>query len=229
MLNKIDSSGGVFAPTMRYIRGVLYDHHQRQRSKFLCLDGRYLFGMNHPFCRSRRIDPSLMFDDGKVYFEHGQDDEGKSGIIQCQIDIKTGQKLTPSKCIWQGTGGRYLEAPHMYKINDWYYLVAAEGGTEYGHMVTYARARSPEGKFENYAHNPVLTNRNLGAFELQGMGHGDLVQDKNGDWFLVHLGFRQIDKYLPFHHLGREVFLTPIKFGSDGWFSAGQNGEVVHS
>ena len=28
----------------------------------------------------------------------------------------------------------------MYRIGDRYYLMAAEGGTEYGHMITYARA-----------------------------------------------------------------------------------------
>ncbi|NLC16269.1 MAG: glycoside hydrolase family 43 protein, partial [Clostridiales bacterium] len=174
MLNKIDSSGGVFAPTIRYNEGRFYmttTNASAQQNFYVWTDDIYSEWSEPIFVDQGGIDPSLMFDDGKVYFlSTGQDDEGKSGIIQCQIDIKTGQKLTPSKCIWQGTGGRYLEAPHMYKINDWYYLVAAEGGTEYGHMVTYARARSPEGKFENYAHNPVLTNRNLGAFELQGMG-----------------------------------------------------------
>ena len=76
--------------------------------------------------------------------------------------------------------GRYLESPHMYKINGLYYLLAAEGGTEYGHMETYARGSSVSGPFEAYPHNPVLTNRNLGGYELQGVGHGDLVQDVEG-------------------------------------------------
>ena len=89
------------------------------------------------------IDPSLFFEDNKTYFmSNGIDDYGVSGIVQCEIDIESGEKLTPSKTIWTGSGGRYLESPHMYKINGKYYLVAAEGGTEYGHMVTYARADS---------------------------------------------------------------------------------------
>lgn len=74
---------------------------------------------------------------------NGTDDEGIGGIVQCEIDIKTGNKLSPSHSIWQGTGGRYLESPHLYKINGRYYLLAAEGGTEYGHMETYARGDSP--------------------------------------------------------------------------------------
>ena len=63
---------------------------------------------------------------------------GVGGVTQCEIDIETGRKLAPSRCIWQGTGGRYLESPHMYRIGGWYYLMAAEGGTEYGHMITCA-------------------------------------------------------------------------------------------
>lgn len=65
----------------------------------------------------------------------------------------------------------------MYHFGDWYYLMVAEGGTEYGHMVTYARSKDPYGPFEAYAENPVLTNRNLGGNEnhIQGIGHGDLI------------------------------------------------------
>jgi len=122
-----------------------------------------------------------------------------------------------------------LESPHLYKINGQYYLLAAEGGTEYGHMVTYARGNSPAGPFKAYPHNPVLTNRNLGGYELQGVGHGDLVQDHEGDWWLLHLGFRQTGQYLTYHHLGREVFLTPITFGEDGWFTAGHEGTTLIS
>lgn len=127
------------------------------------------------------IDPDLYFEDGKTYFmSNGTDDYGVNGIVQCEIEIETGQKLSPSRSIWQGSGGRYLESPHLYKINGQYYLLAAEGGTEYGHMVTYARGNSPTGPFKAYPHNPVLTNRNLGGYELQGVGHGDLVQDHEG-------------------------------------------------
>jgi len=117
----------------------------------------------------------------------------------------------------------------MYKINETYYLLAAEGGTEYGHMVTYARGASVNGPFEPYPLNPVLTNRNLGGYELQGVGHSDLIQDDDGNWWLLHLGFRQIGQWLTYHHLGREVFLTPITFDDDGWFTAGHEGTTLTS
>lgn len=150
-------------------------------------------------------------------------------MVQCEIDIATGKKLSPSRCIWQGSGGRYLESPHLYKINGVYYLMAAEGGTEYGHMITCARADSVWGKFDGNPKNPVLTNRNKAPFIIQGIGHGDLVQDEYGDWHVLSLGFRQQHIWRPYHHLGREVFLTPVKFGEDGWFTCGNDGTTDES
>ena len=76
------------------------------------------------------IDPSLLFDDGKVYFtSNGNDEQGNPAVFQCEINVETGEKLTESIQIWSGNGGRFLESPHLYHIGDWYYLVAAEGGT----------------------------------------------------------------------------------------------------
>lgn len=227
-LDTVESSAGVFAPTIRFFDGRFYmtTTNSTTRQHFIVWTDDITGQWSEPIIIDQDgIDPSLLFDNGKVYFmSNGCDDFGVSGVVQCEIDIDTGEKLTPSRCIWQGTGGRYLEAPHLYHINDYYYLVAAEGGTEYGHMVTYARGDSPYGPFVNYDKNPVLTNRNLGGFEIQGVGHGDLIQGKDGSWHLIHLGFRQIGQWSPFHHLGRETFLTPVFFGDDGWFSAGKDG-----
>ena len=147
-----------------------------------------------------------------------------SGITQCEIDVKTGKKLTSSKCIYQGAGGRYIESPHLYKFGKEYYIMVAEGGTEYGHMVVYAKGPTPYGPFENYPGNPVLTNRNLGGYVIQGCGHADLIEDDKKNVWMVHLAFRQIDRWLPFHITGREVCLVPVTFGEDGWFTAGVDG-----
>ncbi|OPJ59390.1 glycoside hydrolase family 43 protein [Clostridium oryzae] len=230
-LENINSSGGVFAPTIRYNNGRFYmvTTNDTLRQNFYIWTYDIYGEWSDPiFVDQGGIDPSLYFEDDKTYFiSNGADDTGIPGIVQCEIDIETGRKLTPSKTIWQGSGGRYLESPHMYKINGMYYLMAAEGGTEYGHMVTYARGASPYGTFEAYPHNPVLTNRNLGGYEIQGVGHGDLIQDNSGNWWILHLGFRQIGRWTTFHHLGREVFLTPVTFGEDGWFTAGHNGTTI--
>ena len=228
MLEKINSSGGVFAPTIRFHEGRFYmvtTNDTTHENFYVYTDDIYGEWSEPITVDQGGIDPSLLFDNGHVYFiSNGCDDYGPGGVVQCEINVETGEKLSPSRCIWQGTGGRYLESPHMYKINGYYYLMAAEGGTEYGHMITYARSESPWGPFESYADNPVLTNRNKAPYIIQGIGHGDLIQDKNGNWFIVCLGFRQIHMWMTYHHLGREVFLTPVKFGDDGWFTAGHDG-----
>ncbi|KAI7249146.1 hypothetical protein KC345_g11772, partial [Hortaea werneckii] len=232
-LGTVSSSGGVFAPTIRHNNGRFYmvtTNDTTHQNFYVWTDDIYSEWSEPVYVDQGGIDPDLYFEDGKTLFmSNGFDDNGIPGVIQCEIDIETGSKLTPSRSVWQGTGGRYLESPHLYKINGRYYLLAAEGGTEYGHMVTYARGDSPSGPFESYANNPVLTNRNKGGYELQGVGHSDLIQDEQGNWWLFHLGFRQSGQWLTYHHLGREVFLTPVTFGEDGWFTAGHNGTVLSS
>ena len=228
MLDKINSSGGVFAPTIRFNDSRFYmvtTNDTTHQNFYVYTDDIYGEWSDPIFVDQGGIDPSLYFENGHTYFiSNGVDEYGKGGVIQCEIDIDTGKKLSHSKCIWQGSGGRYLESPHMYQINGSYYLMAAEGGTEYGHMVTYARADSVWGEFINYPRNPVLTNRNKAPEIIQGIGHGDLICDKNGDWHILCLGFRQIHIWQPYHILGRETFLIPVQFDNDGWFTAGNDG-----
>lgn len=233
MLDKINSSGGVFAPTIRYNNGRFYmvtTNDTTHQNFYVYTDDIYGEWSEPVYVAQGGIDPSLYFEDGRTYFmSNGTDDEGKSGVIQCEINIETGEKLTAGKCIWQGSGGRYLESPHLYKIGGTYYLMAAEGGTEYGHMITCARADSVWGPFESSPHNPVVTNRNKAPFIIQGIGHGDLIQDAQGDWHILCLGFRQIGIWMPYHNLGREVFLLPAGFTGDGWLTAGLDGTCAES
>ena len=225
MVDKVRSSGGVFAPTIRYNNGRFYmitNNNSTNENFYVYTDDIYGEWSEPVIVNQNGIDPSLLFDNGKCYFlSNGNDDEGNTGVIQCEIDIETGKKISPSKGIWNGSGGRYLESPHMYKIDDYYYLMAAEGGTEYGHMVTYARSNNVWGPFEDYPDNPVLTNRNKAPGIIQAIGHGDLIRNNDGNWYIVTLGFRQIDLWQPFHHLGRESFLTPVSFDENGWFTCG--------
>lgn len=227
-LGHVPSSGGVFAPTIRFHDGRFYmvtTNDTTHENFYVWTEDIYGEWSDPITIDQGGIDPSLMFDNGKVYFiSNGADDEGVTGVTQCEIDIITGKKLTPSRCIWQGTGGRYLEAPHIYHIEDWYYLVAAEGGTEYGHMVVCARGNTVWGPFTGCPYNPILTNRNKAPGIIQGIGHGDLIQAQDGSWFLLSLGFRQIHIWMAFHHLGREVFLTPVRFEGDGWLYCGADG-----
>lgn len=227
-LGHVPSSGGVFAATIRYHEGRFYmvtTNDTTHENFYVYTDDIYGEWSDPITIDQGGIDPSLLFDDGKVYFvSNGADDNGVGGVTQCEIDIATGRKLTPSRCIWQGTGGRYLEAPHVYHIGDWYYLVAAEGGTEYGHMVVCARGKTVWGPFTNCPFNPILTNRDKAPAIIQGIGHGDLVQAPDRSWYILTLGFRQIHMWMPYHNLGREIFMTPVCFDQDGWIRCGKDG-----
>ncbi len=230
-LKEVNSSGGVFAPTIRYNDGVFYmvtNNNTYQKNLYVTTTDIRGEWSEPIFVDQEGIDPSLHFENGKAYFvSNGSDENGDGCILCCEIDIKTGEKLTKSTPIWSGSGGRYLESPHLYHIGDYYYIMAAEGGTEYGHMITYARGKSPFGPFEDYADNPVITNRDLGGNlnRIQAIGHGDLIQGPDGQYYIICLGFRQNGEWSPFHHLGREVYITPVEW-ENGWFKAKQQKSV---
>ena len=233
MLTGVRASGGVFAPTIREYNGRFYmvtNNNSTNENFYVYTDDIYGEWSDPITVDQDGIDPSLYFEDGRCFFiTNGTDDEGNGGIVQCEIEIETGRKLSPSKSLWKGSGGRYIESPHMYKIGDYYYLMVAEGGTEYGHMITYTRSSSVWGPFTDYAKNPVLTNRNKAPYEIQGIGHGDLIRANDGSWYMLSLGFRQIEKWDAYHTLGREVFLTPAQFDHDGWFTCGTDGTTDHT
>ncbi|MFP4353464.1 MAG: glycoside hydrolase family 43 protein [Puniceicoccaceae bacterium] len=163
-------------------------------------------------------DPSLLFDDdGTVYLTTHRNE-------QCVIDIESGKRGSDVRTVWEGAGGGNLEAPHLYHIGDYYYLMAAEGGTERRHRVTIARSRSPWGPFESCPHNPILSNWHRRDTILQATGHGDLVDDAAGNWWMVFLAIRDMPTGSPrTHHLGRETCLAPVAW-VDGWPVVNGNG-----
>lgn len=223
-LHQSKSSMGIFAPTLRYNNGSFY-----MITTNLTIGKNFFVWSEKPegpwsepiWLDWPGIDPSLLFDeDGKVYLTGTQNifSSEPMGIYQAEINIKTGNILTERRLIWQGTGGVHPEGPHLYKMNGMYYLMIAEGGTEYGHMVTIARSHQPFGPFESHPHNPILTHRSS-ASPIQATGHADLVQFTDGSWWTVFLGIRPAP--IPFcgkhHHLGRETFLAPVDWNTGGW------------
>jgi alpha-N-arabinofuranosidase len=167
------------------------------------------------------IDPSLFFhENGTVVYStaHG-------GAFQSPIDVASGRLLSEPKLVWSGTGGQHPEGPHLYFRDGWYYLLLSEGGTEYGHMITIARAKSPWGPFEPCARNPLLTHRSFYS-PVQAVGHADLVETAGGAWFAVFLGIRP-NGYPPCYHLGRETFLSAVQWAEDGFPIIGQDGRVA--
>lgn len=231
LIGEIGASGGIYAPNIRYHNGRFYmvvTNVSNIGNFYVWTDD--IYGeWSDPICVEQTgIDPTLFFDDdGKTYFVSNGNDENGTGYIQIsEIDIETGKKLSENKPLWYGTGGRYIEAPHVYKFGKYYYVLDAEGGTEYGHMVNYARSENLMGPYEPCPGNPVLTNRDMGGYQLQGAGHGDIVEAPDGTWWFCHLAFRQIDQYMPFHHLGRETCVQPV-YWKDGWFFIGTDGQAL--
>lgn len=224
------TSGGVYAPTIRYHRGIFYMTTTNTHSGgnlIVHTDDVSAKWSDPVFVDVGGIDPSLFFDGDKCYFISTAGLKGKPcrrGIHICEIDPVTGVRLTDPVWISSGTGGRYPEGPHLYRFGDWYYLLLAEGGTAYGHAVTLQRSRDVYGPYEPCPTNPVLTHRDLEASPIEGVGHADLVEDQNGNLWAVCLGFRPVPGTM-LHHLGRETFLVPVKM-QDGWLVFGENGHV---
>ena len=220
------ASKGLYAPTIRYHAGTFYmvctNTSIGEAGNFVVTSDNPRGPWSDPVWFSQTgIDPSLLFDDdGSVYLTSNGWGEttGRRGnvgyIQQSRVDIRTGAVTEGPRVISLGTGGRCVEGPHLYKINDWYYLLLAEGGTETGHMITVFRSRSPWGPFEPGPDNPVLTARDEARPVLTGTGHGDLFEDDYGNWWIVFLCYRI--STVKYHHLGRETALLPVIW-ENGW------------
>ena len=220
-------SQGIYAPTLRYHKGRFYmtTTDVSGVGNFIVYTDDIRGAWKGPFPVDQGgIDPSLLFDDdGTVYFASAASMDDKSQIFLCEVDPDTGERLSESVWICAGTGGRCAEAPHLYKKDGWYYLLLAEGGTEYGHMVTVFRAGSPYGPYEGCPNNPVLTHKDIWNHPVQAVGHADLVEDQNGRWWCVCLGVRPLSGQL--HNLGRETFLAPCRW-ENGWPVLGDAGTL---
>ncbi|MBQ8448561.1 MAG: glycoside hydrolase family 43 protein, partial [Clostridia bacterium] len=223
-------SSGIYAPTLRYHDGTFFmtTTNVTRGGNFIVHTSDIRGKWSEPaWVKQGGIDPSLFWDDdGKCYFvsNGSSNHEDGHGIFLCEIDPFTGEMLTPSHRLTNGCGGRCAEAPHIYKKDGLYYLMLAEGGTEYGHMVTIQRSRNIYGPYEQCPHNPILTHRNAPENPIQATGHADMVEDGNGNWWLFCLGIRPIPKIM-LHNLGRETFLSPLVW-NEGWPTVGKYGEI---
>ncbi|MDD3277681.1 MAG: glycoside hydrolase family 43 protein [Lachnospiraceae bacterium] len=234
-LEKCRPSGGIFAPTIRYHEGTFFMITTNVSSKgnFIVHTKDPARGWSDPvWVDQGGIDPSLLFDDdGTVYFTStGMDEEGKQGIFLCEVDPFSGERKTESVLISHGCGGRYPEGPHLYKWFGKYYLMLAEGGTEYGHMETLQRAESPYGPYEACPHNPILSHKEDTREKIYSTGHADMLEDHNGNWWMVCLAVRpcgEAPNRVLLHNLGRETFLTPVVWKEDGWPVVGEHGLIA--
>jgi xylan 1,4-beta-xylosidase len=218
-LDGAPSSGGVYAPTLR--------HHD---GKFWLVTwnashgGTVLFTADDPagpWSDPVRVPGAAGFDPDLAWDEEGRCWCTYAGIEQVRIDPVTGQSLGEPRRLWSGTpGARFPEAPHLYRIGGYWYLLIAEGGTERGHCVSVARGPEPWGPFEPCPANPIVSHRST-SHAIQNTGHADLVEAPDGSWWMVLLGTRPRGGTPGWHVLGRETFLVPVTW-ADGWPVAGE-------
>lgn len=227
-LHQAPASGGLYAPSLRYHDGLFYVicTNVSGGGNFYCTASNPAGPWSEPiWVDIKSIDPDIFWDeDGKTYFVT----QGDEGIRITQIDIKTGKVIGPETLVWAGTGGRFPEAPHIYRKDGFYYLLLGEGGTEYMHSATIGRSKYIYGPYESCPLNPILTHANrVGQSNpIQGVGHADLVQAKDGSWWMVFLGFRVTHQWAYYHVLGRETFLAPVYWPEGGWPQVNGNGTV---
>jgi alpha-N-arabinofuranosidase len=229
------ASRGIYAPTIRFHEGVFYmtttntgTGKDGERLGNFIVHTRDIRGpwSDPVYVDQGGIDPSLLFDGGRAWFcSNGGMAGDERGIYLCEIDPLTGEKRSPSRLISRGAGGKCTEAPHLYFIKGWYYLLLAEGGTEYGHAAVIQRSRDIYGPYEDCPHNPILSHRKLHRHPIQATGHADIFEDGRGNWWLVCLGIRILDTQ-ELHNLGRETFLAPVRW-EDGWPLAGEGGTLA--
>lgn len=185
------------------------------------------------------IDPSLFFDDnGKAYVAHNDAPnpgtelyEGHRVIKVWEYDLENDQVIAGSDRIVINGGVNlannpiWIEAPHIYKKNNKYYLMCAEGGTGGWHSEVIFIADHPMGPYAPAPSNPILTQRHFPADrpdKIDWTGHADLVEGPDGKYYGVFLGIRpnSVDRV----NIGRETFILPVDWS--GTFPVFENGLV---
>lgn len=202
------------------------------------------------YLHSAGFDASMLHDtDGRKYlvsmdWETRPDYEKPGAICLAEYDPAEKKLLgIPRRIYTGGTDRGCIEAPHLYRRGEWYYLMCAEGGTGYNHCVTLARAKSPWGPYEPDPQNPILTSNPRENNErrdwdhlkpryynpdslLQKSGHGSLVETSLGEVYLAHLCARPFVPELRCT-LGRETALQRMYWTEDGWLRLAGGGNLA--
>ena len=237
----VPSSGGVWAPALSYHEGLFYlcytvVHQHEAATKdtpnFLTTAPSIEGPWSDPIhINSSGFDPSLFHaEDGRKYWlnmvwDHRPGRHPFHGIALQELDMETGKLLGRSEIIFRGSNIQLTEGPHLYQRNDYYYLLTAEGGTEYDHAVSLARSRDLLGPYEVHPQNPVLTSSGRPDLPLQKSGHGSLIETQQGEWYMPHLCGRP----LPGTHrcnLGRETAIQKIEWRDDDWLYLATEGNT---
>ncbi|AEV29600.1 beta-xylosidase [Sphaerochaeta pleomorpha str. Grapes] len=226
-LSTSKNSAGLYAPTIRYHDNQFYIvcTNKATIGNFLITTKNILGPWSEPISiGTKGIDPSLFWDDDGSCFYCSTGSEGNvRGIIGYYLDVQTGKALSTPRLISRGNGGHSVEGPHIFKKEGYYYLLTAEGGTEYNHHETIARSTSLTGPYEGPTKSTILSQVGEKENPVQATGHVDMFQDEDNNWYAVFLGIRKFGKAL-LHNLGRETFMEKVSWSSAGWPVIGSDG-----
>ncbi len=232
----VDSLGisrGIFAPTIEYNDGTFY-----VLSTLVDAGGNFMVTTEDPagewsdlkwLDNVGGIDPSIFFDDDGMSYVLNNDApegeplyEGHRAIWIREYDVENNKSIGEPKVIINGgvdisQEPVWIEGPHIMKVDGEYVLHAAEGGTGPDHSQVVLKGDDPMGPFTPYDNNPILTQRHISPdreFAVEYVGHADMVQTKNDEWWTIFLGVRPYDG--THFNTGRETFLLPVSW-KDGW------------
>lgn len=227
-------SRGLFAPAIHYNKGVFY---------IVCTlvdkGGNFVITATNPkgpwsnpvwLKEVNGIDPSLYFDDNdKAYVlfnsippNNISMHNGHRTIRMFEFDTKNLKVTGEEKLLINGGTDMakkpvWIEGPHIFKKDGWYYLICAEGGTGYNHSEVVFRSKAVEGPYISFEKNPILTQRHLDTARkhpITTTGHADFVETPDGRWYAVFLGCRPYEG--EHYNIGRETFMAPVQW-KDGW------------
>lgn len=258
-LRKLPSAKGIWAPCLTYCESedlfyIVYGVMNSMNARYFDVDNylvtaKSLLGQwSEPvYLHSAGFDASILHDDdGRKYivsleweFRDGYEKPG--AICMVEYDPVKKEIIGYPKRIWRGGTDRgCIEAPHLTKHDERYYIMCAEGGTGYYHSVTMGRAENPWGPYERDPKNPIVTSSPIESNErldwdhlkphyynpnsvLQKSGHGSYVELSGNEVYLVHLASRPFitedndfrSKYCC--TLGRETAIQKMEWNEDGW------------
>ena len=261
-LKKLPSAKGIWAPCLTYCEKedlfyVVYGVMNSMNARYFDVDNYLITAKDikgpwsEPvYIHSSGFDASILHDDdGRKYIVslEWETREGyeKPGAI-CMVEYSKEKKeiVGYPKRIWSGGTDRgCIEAPHLTKRGDYYYIMCAEGGTGYGHSVTMGRSKNVWGPYEGDPTNPILTSIPGDFYErhdpdhlkpkyfnpesvLQKSGHGSYVETQLGEVYMVHLTARPFVPELRCT-LGRETAIQKMKWTDDGWLRMYDNSNLA--
>lgn len=227
----VPDSCGVWAPCLSYKNGTFYLVYSNVKSfhglwkdtpNYVVTTNDLLGDWSEPvYLGSAGFDGSMFHDEGgKSWFlamltDHTDHSNFFGGIVMQEFDESEAKLVGEQFYLTKGTELGCTEGPHLYKKDGYYYLLLAEGGTEYEHAITIMRSKEITGPYELHPSNPILTSWNNPKLELQKSGHGCFVEAQNGDWYVVFLVGRPLTERGRCT-LGRETAIEEIIW-KEGW------------